>query len=526
MPEIKNLTDKAGTVVYPKTSSDAVDVNGTILTDILNNIKIIDIETIEELKTMSLPLGTHIHMLNYYTNDNIEHNRIISDTDNGTGVQLSNNLYANIPDCKQLNALWLGIKRSGDIFDLSELEEQSNKFNKVKAVKNLNSFREIYFPAGYYSFGVKGLILGQPNDILSIVGEGNSWKPVYIFFRNLQSDQYAISTHPSCSINEQNWAGLSISGISLDGQGCKCEGGIKIAYTPNVTFKNVLIGGFYGHGLHILKCEDSVFDQVSIFSCGRNNLDNNTITTNLYRNSNGEYYPKYKFAEVSRPQSPSGENDYFIPADEAEYNNAAYSEYFALYLERKNEDNDANNMIRFRDCRIEKNNSYPYVSALHQGGMWIVFEGLHAETDGTLGTFMQSDGSILTFTDCHIEGNQFKWTLVNGYGNTYVNNSRYFSLLAPLHNNISSTMLNNVESSKFINTSSTAQLQATNTNFEFLSHRMCSNIFVSNSCINKLDNTGTRYNDSVALFSNCKITSSTDKTTNDYIMYSNCIFES
>ena len=39
MPEIKNLTNKAGTVVYPKTSSDAVDVNGTILTNKITELE-------------------------------------------------------------------------------------------------------------------------------------------------------------------------------------------------------------------------------------------------------------------------------------------------------------------------------------------------------------------------------------------------------------------------------------------------------------------------------------------------------
>ena len=39
MPEIINLTNKAGTVVYPKTSSDAVDVNGTILTNKITELE-------------------------------------------------------------------------------------------------------------------------------------------------------------------------------------------------------------------------------------------------------------------------------------------------------------------------------------------------------------------------------------------------------------------------------------------------------------------------------------------------------
>ena len=54
-------------------------------------------QTIEEMKKLALKVGDVVEVLGYYTaGDGIGHKRIISDTDDGTGIKLSNGLHANL----------------------------------------------------------------------------------------------------------------------------------------------------------------------------------------------------------------------------------------------------------------------------------------------------------------------------------------------------------------------------------------------------------------------------------------------
>lgn len=71
-------------------------------------------DTIEDLKRLNLKVGDVIEVLGYYTKgDGANHKRKIESEDDGSGVQLSNGLYANIVHNGEVNVSWFGAKGNG-----------------------------------------------------------------------------------------------------------------------------------------------------------------------------------------------------------------------------------------------------------------------------------------------------------------------------------------------------------------------------------------------------------------------------
>lgn len=68
---------------------------------------------IESLKRKKYKVGSIITVQNYYANDGATHKRIISNTDDGSGVQLNNGLWANIIHSGKVNVSWFGAKGDG-----------------------------------------------------------------------------------------------------------------------------------------------------------------------------------------------------------------------------------------------------------------------------------------------------------------------------------------------------------------------------------------------------------------------------
>lgn len=74
-------------------------------------VKTIQISNIESLKTRNLKVGDIVEVLGYYTaGDGAGHKRIIKAEDDGSGVQLSNNLWACIVHNGEVNVSWFGAK--------------------------------------------------------------------------------------------------------------------------------------------------------------------------------------------------------------------------------------------------------------------------------------------------------------------------------------------------------------------------------------------------------------------------------
>lgn len=80
------------------------------------------VNTIAELKDMNLKVGDVVEVLGYYTKgDGADHKRKIESSDDGSGVLLSNGLYANIVHNGEVNVSWFGavgdgVFKNGDTF--------------------------------------------------------------------------------------------------------------------------------------------------------------------------------------------------------------------------------------------------------------------------------------------------------------------------------------------------------------------------------------------------------------------------
>ena len=92
-------------------------------------IKAVQFPNVESLKLKNLKVGDIVEVLGYYTaGDGAGHKRIISDTDDGSGVQLNNKLWANIIHNGEVNVSWLGCK-------YNSLESaRTNYTNLLKAI--------------------------------------------------------------------------------------------------------------------------------------------------------------------------------------------------------------------------------------------------------------------------------------------------------------------------------------------------------------------------------------------------------
>lgn len=77
--------------------------------------KLTQIPTVIELQSKrNLKVGDIVEVLGYYrVGDGAGHKRIISNKDDGSGVQLTNNLWANIIHDGEINVSWVGVKGDG-----------------------------------------------------------------------------------------------------------------------------------------------------------------------------------------------------------------------------------------------------------------------------------------------------------------------------------------------------------------------------------------------------------------------------
>lgn len=119
-------------------------------------------DTIDELvnKSMGLAVGEVVTLNGYYSaDDGATHKRVIADTDDGSGVQLRNNLWANIVHNGEVNVSWFGAKGDG-IFDNNICINKCIQFCSRKNLK-------IYFPKGAYIFNISPEL-----DVSNFIGYG------------------------------------------------------------------------------------------------------------------------------------------------------------------------------------------------------------------------------------------------------------------------------------------------------------------------------------------------------------------
>ena len=102
--------------------------------------KLTQIPTIAELQSRkNLKIGDIVEVLGYYSaGDGAGHKRIISNEDDGSGVQLNNGLWANIVHNGEVNVSWFGAKGDG-------ITDDSDVLNKIIEYCKNNNTNDIKF---------------------------------------------------------------------------------------------------------------------------------------------------------------------------------------------------------------------------------------------------------------------------------------------------------------------------------------------------------------------------------------------
>ena len=176
MPEIKKLTDKNGNIVYPKTSVDAVDVNGETLTtytdeiissrgthntlnDRLNNMDQIQVQTNAQLSTIDDVIGNEVNLRNFgiRSDDEMDISDILI-----TVIEKIKNYYSNasyngklctliIPHgtyriTKQIKIpMYIQLKSQGNVLLLTEVPNDSALWFYTEDDPSLGGYEDDWF---------------------------------------------------------------------------------------------------------------------------------------------------------------------------------------------------------------------------------------------------------------------------------------------------------------------------------------------------------------------------------------------
>lgn len=210
------------------------------------------VDTIEKLKELRfLKEGNVVEVLGYYqAGDGAGHKRVIADSDDGSGVQLGNGLWANIVHNGEVNVSWFGAKGDGVTDDTQDIQ---------KAITFLSSEN-----GGVINFESKKYIINSGIYFKkSIILKGTT-KSRYDFdygtvldFKKYTGD-YAI--------NIGNDIGQGIENLKIVGTKSIIKGIVLSENTYNNTLRNVDIIGFENGIYHNLSW-NNIFEKVTVSEC-------------------------------------------------------------------------------------------------------------------------------------------------------------------------------------------------------------------------------------------------------------------
>lgn len=192
------------------------------------------------------------------------------------------------------------------------------------------------------------------------------------------------------NVAEEGFAGIEISNIQLIGNVSggflsKCHG-IYLQYQYTSVYKNLTVEKFDGAGILLDKCQDSVFEQVDLFDCGRTNGNRDSLIDS-FDTTKTQFSPLHCISTLG---------------------------------------SDRSNYLRFNDCQFEDHKVSPVVD--WQGGINNSFNNCHMEynanwnvtgTDG--GTALRLREGIISYNGGGIE--QYR-VVRHGSGELYFDGAR------------------------------------------------------------------------------------------------------
>lgn len=220
--------------------------------------KLFKADTIEQLKTMTfLQVGEVVEVLGYYSKDDgATHKRVIAQDDDGSGVQLANQLWANIIYNGEVNVSWFGAKGDG-VTDDAVIFEKVLAFTKTK-----NMFIKILMDSKTYK-----LTSGLEVDVSKSTLVGN--KSVMDFTNQLEGVSILVysSKYPPYGNNVIYFQGFTISG-NRDIDGILISNKEEMSSgASRVNFRNICITE-YNRGLVMgNNCYANYFECLEIYRC-------------------------------------------------------------------------------------------------------------------------------------------------------------------------------------------------------------------------------------------------------------------
>lgn len=289
--------------------------------DNLERNKLDKVNTIAELQSRkNLKVGDIVEVLGYYTaGDGAGHKRIITNEDDGSGVQLKNGLWANIVHNGEVNVSWFGAKGDGVTEDTTYIQ---------KAV-NVSNVYFIYFDSKTYI--VTNIDLRSN---LRLIGQ-NKHSTILKRIDGYNLDEFPNYCRKNAIFNTHHedtnivYKNITISNMTLDGnkdsmiftdlEALKTKSltsNIDFFRVENILVENCRLINSFSDGISCTGCSDIVIRNNDFISCGvkqeidyaKNSL---SISTQIWDDKT------QSMKEITSKNNIITENSFFDSKDEA-----------------------------------------------------------------------------------------------------------------------------------------------------------------------------------------------------------------
>lgn len=255
------------------------------LNEVKDRTKALQFSDVESMKQKNLKVGDIVEVLGYYTaGDGAGHKRIIANEDDGSGVQLSNRLWANIVHNGEVNVSWFGAKGDGvtddtlfiqkaiDTADIINFQEKTYLITVQEKVLSRPSEKSCLFLKNNLILNLNSATLkinNPENYTYTCLLRAGSVKNIKIYNGKLIGDR---DTNPG-SIPGQHGHGVRILEaqdivisdmviINMFGDGISIDSNYAVLknYSSNITIKNCIIDNIRRNGITISTAENVTVD--------------------------------------------------------------------------------------------------------------------------------------------------------------------------------------------------------------------------------------------------------------------------